>query len=65
MTAQTIFVAIALFGANLRMIDSFERLGVVGADGITRLPRRRRRKTKALSDYLPGRLDGDDPDDAA
>jgi hypothetical protein len=52
--AQTAFAAFALFGTNMRKIDTFETNAVVGADGELYLPKkRRRRETKSLNDFLP------------
>ncbi|HEX2040732.1 MAG TPA: hypothetical protein VHF47_13490 [Acidimicrobiales bacterium] len=51
--AQTLFVAFLLFGTNLRMIDSFRAQAKAEEDGVMRLPRKRRRKTRPLSDHLP------------
>jgi hypothetical protein len=50
--AQSLFVAFAIFGANLRKIDSFNRNAVDEGNGL-RSPRSRRRVNPSLRDFLP------------
>jgi len=52
MAAQSVFAAWALFGANMRKIDGFERDSVDGGDGVQRLRvKARRRRDASLDRY--------------
>jgi len=62
--AQSVFVAFLIFGANLRKIDVFRDLCVIGDDGIPTRPRGR--STPPLSDFLPeSAARGGDPPEPA
>lgn len=51
--AQTLFVALLVFGTNVSTIKSFVQRVVPDADGVSRRPRKRRRKSRALADWNP------------
>jgi hypothetical protein len=57
--AQSVFVAFLLFGANLRKIDRFIDLSAVTFEGGRQVRKIRRRRTAALSDWLPAAPDDD------
>jgi hypothetical protein len=51
--AQTLFVALLIFGTNVRTVTSFIERAVPDADGVPRRPRKRRRKSRALTEWNP------------
>jgi hypothetical protein len=51
--AQTIFVALLVFAANVRAINSFCEHAVAGSDGVLRRPRKRRRTTPSITEWNP------------
>jgi len=51
--AQSVFVAFLIFAANLRKLDTFRDLCVIGEDGVPRRPRKGRRETDPLSKWTP------------
>jgi hypothetical protein len=63
--AQSVFVALGLFGLNLERINSFLMTCVVGEDGVLRTKAKERarqqRRDVALQDYTPTLHTGDPP----
>jgi hypothetical protein len=51
--AQTVFVALLAFAANVNTIMSFLQHAVTDAAGVARRPRKRRRTSRPISDWTP------------
>jgi hypothetical protein len=51
--AQSIFAALSLKATNLQQIQSFLTRAKADVDGVLRSPRRRRRTTRSITDWMP------------